>query len=241
MPQNVNPTPSSPCVFHTTLQVCICVDLGVCGKFDSKRVCVCVHARVWATLWHRWVMFAAVCLCFSGQLSCWCLVLKHSHVPKRKCWCSLFLMLLNSSTVLKFATKSRTETQSWDTRRQHDDGWSVASARFCSSKMQTVSVYWTPGCGSHGRTLAKTPTYSNLLPDDDRPLSNSSALMTLSYAGQESLHTSKHTLYYCVFILILKSPETKLLIQDGWGIWNMELKAAGLTDQSWFITRVPFA
>lgn len=33
-------TPSSPCVFHTSLQECICVDLGVCGKFDSKRVCV---------------------------------------------------------------------------------------------------------------------------------------------------------------------------------------------------------
>lgn len=77
---------------------------------------------VWETLWHCLVMFAAVCPCSSGQLSCWCLVLKHAHVPKRKCWCSLFsrvVELLNSFFFLKFATKWRTKTQSCDIRRQH--------------------------------------------------------------------------------------------------------------------------
>lgn len=36
-------TPSSLCVSHTSLRVCICVDLGVCGKFTSKRVSVWVR------------------------------------------------------------------------------------------------------------------------------------------------------------------------------------------------------
>lgn len=107
-----------------------------------------------------------------------------------------------------------------------------------------------PGCGSRSHTLAKTPTRSTLLPEDDSPLSNSSAFMSVSSTGQaffpltqqpESVNTLlKHTFYSCVFLLIVKLPETKrykIVVEPGTVILT---EAVGLADHGSLFSIVEF-
>lgn len=182
------PCSSLHCVFVTPVYKCVFVLAWLLVVSKTQRVCVGVgvaHLCGSVTLYGDRRR-----LCSSGQLSCLCLVLrlKHPHVPKRKCWCSLFFCW-TVQQFSKFMTKWRTETSAWrckvSMRRCLPSEWSCTGSACFIAAIGSHTVCLSSCChsahhprfctDSHALTHTHTHTCS-LLRDCDSTLSNSSVL-----------------------------------------------------------------